>query len=162
MTEKWHGGKGSRYRKVDQTTYNDAWDRVFGPITVEWKGKPGYGDICGAVGYANNLSQKTGKKVILEWTSFNGFLERLDPIHEHPDSEDTNYRLDKIFDMMATENVKLKIRYNENCSDEINKIKIDSYLKKILKMITSHSVYKSIGLVSNWRYKTSRCRNACC
>lgn len=110
----WHGGKGSRYRKVDQKAYNDTWDRVFGPITVEWKGKPGYGDICSAVGYVNNLSQKTGKRVKLEWTSFNGVGERLAPEYEHPDSEDTNYRLYRIFDMMKTERVELNIRYNEN------------------------------------------------
>ena len=113
MTQ-WHGGKGSRYRKIDRNAYNDTWDRVFGPITVEWKGKPGYGDICSAVGYANNLSQKTGKRVKLEWTSFNGKGERLAPEYEHPDSEDTNYRLEQIFEMMKTERVELNIRYNEN------------------------------------------------
>jgi len=30
MTEKWHGGKGSRYRKVDQDKYNESWDLIFG------------------------------------------------------------------------------------------------------------------------------------
>jgi len=30
MTDKWHGGKGSRYRKVDQQKYNENWERVFG------------------------------------------------------------------------------------------------------------------------------------
>lgn len=30
MSDKWHGGKGSRYRKVDQKAYNDNWERVFG------------------------------------------------------------------------------------------------------------------------------------
>ena len=30
MTDKWHGGKGSRYRKVDQQKYNESWERVFG------------------------------------------------------------------------------------------------------------------------------------
>lgn len=114
MSGVWHGGKGSNFRKVDQKKYNDNWEKLFAPIVVEWKGKPGYGDMCSAVGYANNLSQKTGKKVRLEWTSFNGFLERLDPVHEHPDSEDANDRLYKIFDMMKTEKVELKIRYNEN------------------------------------------------
>lgn len=114
MSGVWHGGKGSSFRKVDTSKYNNNWDAVFGPIVIEWKGKPGYGDMCSAVGYVNNLAQKTGKKVRLEWTSFNGFLERLDPIHEHPDSEDTNDRLYEIFHMMKTENVELKIRYNEN------------------------------------------------
>jgi len=114
MSGVWHGGKGSSFRKVDKSKYNNNWDAVFGPIVVEWKGKPGYGDMCSAVGYVNNLAQKTGKKVKLEWTSFHGFLERLDPVYEHPDSEDTNDRLYKIFDMMKTENVELKIRYNEN------------------------------------------------
>jgi len=30
MSDKWHGGKGSRYRKVDQQKYNENWERVFG------------------------------------------------------------------------------------------------------------------------------------
>jgi len=30
MTDKWHGGKGSRYRKIDQQAYNENWDRIFG------------------------------------------------------------------------------------------------------------------------------------
>jgi len=30
MTEKWHGGKGSRYLKVDQDKYNESWDLIFG------------------------------------------------------------------------------------------------------------------------------------
>jgi predicted ATP-binding protein involved in virulence len=30
MTDKWHGGKGSRYRKIDQDKYNENWERVFG------------------------------------------------------------------------------------------------------------------------------------
>lgn len=30
MSEKWHGGKGSRYRKVDQKKYNENWERIFG------------------------------------------------------------------------------------------------------------------------------------
>jgi hypothetical protein len=30
MGDKWHGGKGSRYRKVDQQKYNEKWERVFG------------------------------------------------------------------------------------------------------------------------------------
>jgi hypothetical protein len=125
MSGVWHGGKGSSFRKVDTQKYNNNWDAVFGPIVVEWKGKPGYGDMCSAVGYVNNLAQKTGKKVRLEWTSFNGFLERLDPVHEHPDSEDTNDRLYKIFDMMKTENVELKIRYNENLPYQHSKLPND-------------------------------------
>lgn len=30
MSDKWHGGKGSRYRKVDQEAYNENWERIFG------------------------------------------------------------------------------------------------------------------------------------
>lgn len=30
MSDRWHGGKGSRYRKVDQQKYNENWERVFG------------------------------------------------------------------------------------------------------------------------------------
>lgn len=30
MGDKWHGGKGSRYRKVDQKAYNENWERIFG------------------------------------------------------------------------------------------------------------------------------------
>jgi hypothetical protein len=30
MTDSWHGGKGSRYRKVDQEKYNENWERIFG------------------------------------------------------------------------------------------------------------------------------------
>ena len=26
----WHGGKGSKYRKVDQQKFNDNWDKIFG------------------------------------------------------------------------------------------------------------------------------------
>ena len=30
MTDKWHGGKGSRYRKIDQDKYDDNWELIFG------------------------------------------------------------------------------------------------------------------------------------
>lgn len=30
MTDSWHGGKGSRYRKIDQQKYNENWERIFG------------------------------------------------------------------------------------------------------------------------------------
>jgi hypothetical protein len=30
MTDRWHGGKGSRYRKIDQKKYNENWERIFG------------------------------------------------------------------------------------------------------------------------------------
>lgn len=30
VSDKWHGGKGSQYRKVDQKKYNENWERVFG------------------------------------------------------------------------------------------------------------------------------------
>lgn len=30
MTDKWHGGKGSRYRKIDKDKYNENWERIFG------------------------------------------------------------------------------------------------------------------------------------
>ena len=30
MSGRWHGGKGSQYRKVDQQKYNENWERVFG------------------------------------------------------------------------------------------------------------------------------------
>lgn len=29
MTSKWEGGKGSRYRDVDQKKYSDNWDAIF-------------------------------------------------------------------------------------------------------------------------------------
>ena len=30
MTDKWHGGKGSKPRKVDTEKYSDNWDKIFG------------------------------------------------------------------------------------------------------------------------------------
>lgn len=30
MSDKWHGGKGSRYRPVDKEKYNKNWDNIFG------------------------------------------------------------------------------------------------------------------------------------
>jgi len=30
MSGKWHGGKGSNYRKVDGKKYADNWDMIFG------------------------------------------------------------------------------------------------------------------------------------
>lgn len=30
MKGAWHGGKGSRYRAVDQQKYNENWERIFG------------------------------------------------------------------------------------------------------------------------------------
>lgn len=30
MTGKWHGGKGSKYRKVDNKKFADNWDAIFG------------------------------------------------------------------------------------------------------------------------------------
>ena len=30
MADKWHGGKGSMYRKVDQKKFSDNWDTIFG------------------------------------------------------------------------------------------------------------------------------------
>jgi len=29
MKGAWHGGKGSRYRAVDQQKYNENWERIF-------------------------------------------------------------------------------------------------------------------------------------
>lgn len=126
MTQ-WHGGKGSRYRKVDQKAYNDNWERIFGKkdmkfttaeeyVTevVEWKGSFGYGDMVAAIGYANNLAQKTKNPVRLEWTSCNSEGERGWPEYENPDSEDAIFRFKKLFEMMKTENVDYKIRYDEN------------------------------------------------
>jgi len=39
MSDKWHGGKGSRYRKIDQKSYNDNWERIFGKNKEEDKNK---------------------------------------------------------------------------------------------------------------------------
>ena len=30
MSGKWHGGKGSKYRKVDPKKFADNWDAIFG------------------------------------------------------------------------------------------------------------------------------------
>ena len=30
MTDKWHGGKGSRYRTVDKEKFSSNWDKIFG------------------------------------------------------------------------------------------------------------------------------------
>lgn len=30
MTDTWHGGKGSRFRKVNQQKFADNWDAIFG------------------------------------------------------------------------------------------------------------------------------------
>ncbi len=29
MSDEWKGGKGSRYRNVDQKKFNDNWDTIF-------------------------------------------------------------------------------------------------------------------------------------
>lgn len=110
---QWHGGKGSKYRKVNAQKFADNWDRLFAPVVIEWQGKMGYGDICSPCAWVNNLAEKTGKKVILEWVVPTPEGERVCPEYEHPDSEDSILRLQKIFDMMKTEKVELKIRYNE-------------------------------------------------
>ena len=31
---QWHGGKGSRPRKVDKKKFDENWDRIFGKKTV--------------------------------------------------------------------------------------------------------------------------------
>ena len=30
MSDQWHGGKGSKYRKVNQEKFSDNWDAIFG------------------------------------------------------------------------------------------------------------------------------------
>jgi hypothetical protein len=30
MSDQWHGGKGSKYRKVDTQKFADNWDAIFG------------------------------------------------------------------------------------------------------------------------------------
>ena len=35
MGDRWHGGKGSKYRKVDQSKFDDNWDRIFGKKKAE-------------------------------------------------------------------------------------------------------------------------------
>lgn len=30
MSDQWHGGKGSKYRKVDAQKFADNWDAIFG------------------------------------------------------------------------------------------------------------------------------------
>ena len=43
MTDKWHGGKGSRKRPTDQKKFNENWDRIFkkdvelDPADREWE-----------------------------------------------------------------------------------------------------------------------------
>lgn len=30
MSNQWHGGKGSKYRKVDKEKFDDNWEAIFG------------------------------------------------------------------------------------------------------------------------------------
>lgn len=30
MSDKWHGGKGSKQRPVDKKKFDDNWDKIFG------------------------------------------------------------------------------------------------------------------------------------
>jgi len=35
MTDKWHGGKGSKRRPGDNQAYEDNWEKIFGKKTTE-------------------------------------------------------------------------------------------------------------------------------
>jgi hypothetical protein len=41
MTDKWHGGKGSKPRKVDPKLYGENWDKIF---NTPWLDNPLEGD----------------------------------------------------------------------------------------------------------------------
>lgn len=81
-------------------------------ICVEWKARPGYGDIISPCAYVNNLAEKTGEKVYLDWVSQNPI--GVKDIYEKDNSEDLMYRVLTIFDMMRSEDVELRTRFDEN------------------------------------------------
>ena len=55
MTDKWHGGKGSKPRMVDPKKFSDNWDKIFGKTTHD---KCGTSECCGECDTAkNNLKQ---------------------------------------------------------------------------------------------------------
>jgi len=89
-------------------------------ICVEWKGKPGYGDLTSPCSYVNNLSEKTGEKVRLEWVSFNdvGVKDK----YEKDASEDLIYRLHTIFVMLRTADVELKTTFAKNLPYQHSKL----------------------------------------
>lgn len=39
MSDKWHGGKGDKARKVDQKKYSEGWDKIFGKDKKKQKPK---------------------------------------------------------------------------------------------------------------------------
>jgi len=62
--------------------------------------------------YVNNLAEKTGQQVLLSWCSQNE--QGVKDIYERPDSEDLEYRLRTIFDIMKTQDVYLEVNYSHN------------------------------------------------
>ncbi len=81
-------------------------------ICVEWKARPGYGDMTSPCSYINNLAEKTGENVLLLWCFQNE--KGVKDIYEKEDSEEVEFRLQTIFDIMKTEDVQLKIKYGHN------------------------------------------------
>jgi len=94
-------------------------------ICVEWKAKPGYGDIVSPCSYVNNLSEKTGQRVRLDWVSANDV--GIKDIYEKDDSEDLTYRLLTIFEMMRTADVELKTTYSKNLPYQHSKLPNHSF-----------------------------------
>ena len=39
MSKQWHGGKGDKPRSVDQKSYADGWDAIFGKKVLQDKHK---------------------------------------------------------------------------------------------------------------------------
>jgi hypothetical protein len=39
MSDKWHGGKGSKPRPSDKEKFDEGWDRIFGPKKDKEKDK---------------------------------------------------------------------------------------------------------------------------
>ena len=63
MTEKWHGGKGSRYRKVDQKAYNENWERIFGNKDMKFTTAEEYmSDLPSAVDDAAKAMEESAAK----------------------------------------------------------------------------------------------------
>ena len=79
-------------------------------IFVEWDARPGYGDMTSPCAYVNNLAQKTGESVTLQWRVGRG--RNTKDIYEKEDSEDLELRIKTIFDLMKTEDVHLEVTYN--------------------------------------------------
>lgn len=72
-------------------------------IRIDWQGKIGYGDICGPISYAHNLSDKTGHHVELafHWAHPRGTKTYSD------DPETLDERADYILKLMEPANVSM-------------------------------------------------------